>query len=81
MNVTKKKTRKCPICTNLIGTDPSSFRHACDEKAQGHCAKVSREQIELLEEIEGAMWFCDKSRCYVKSSIQTGLTEFETEID
>ena len=26
------------------------------------------------------MWFCDKSRS-VKSSIQTGLTEFKAEID
>ena len=38
-------------------------------------------QIELLEQIDGAMWFCDKCRCYVKGSIQTGVTEFKAEID
>ena len=27
------------------------------------------------------MWFCDKRRCYVKSSIQAGLKEFKAEID
>ena len=27
------------------------------------------------------MLFCDKCRCYVKSSIQTGLTDFKAEID
>ena len=35
----------------------------------------------MLQQIEGAMWFSEKSRCYVKSSIQTGLTEFKAEID
>ena len=27
------------------------------------------------------MRFCDKCRCYVKSSIQTGITEFKAEVD
>ena len=27
------------------------------------------------------MWFSDKCRCYVKSSIQTGLTEIRAEVD
>ena len=35
----------------------------------------------MLEQIEGAVWFSDKSRCNVKSSIQTGLTEFRSEVD
>ena len=76
----KNKTRKCLNCTNLIGTDPSIFCHACEKWTHEHCAKVSKEQIELLEQIEGAMWFSDKCR-YVKSSIQTGLTEYKAEID
>ena len=76
----KNKTRKCQNCTNLIGTDPSIFCHALEKWTHGHCAKVSKEQIELLKQKEVAMWFCDKCR-YVKSSIQTGLTEFKTEID
>ena len=75
------KTRKRLNCTNLIGTDPSIFCHACKKWKHGHCAKVSKEQFELLEQIEGAMWFCDKCRCYVKSSAQTRFTEFKTEID
>ena len=77
----KNKTQKCLNCTNLIGTDPSIFCQACKKWTPGHCAKVSEEQMELLEQIEGAMWFCDKCRCYVKCSIQTGLTEFKSEID
>ena len=77
----KNKTRKCLNCTNLIGSDLSIFCHACEKWTYGHCAKVSKEEIELLEQIEGAMWFCDKCRCYVKSSIQTGLTEFKVEGD
>ena len=76
----KNKARKCLNCTNLIGTDPSIFCHACEKWTHGYGAKVSKEQIELLEQIEGAMWFCDKCR-YVKSSIQTGLTEFKAELD
>ena len=47
----------------------------------GHCAKVSKEQIEVLEQIHGAMWFSDKCRCYGKRSIQTGLTEFKAEVN
>ena len=77
----KNKTRKCLNCTNLVGTDPSIFYHACEKWTQGHCAKVSKEQFELLEQLDGAMWFCDKCRCYVKGSIQTGLTEFRAEIN
>ena len=77
----KNKTRKCLNCTNLVGTDPSIFCHACEKGTHGHCAKVSKEQIELLEQIEGAMWFCDKCRCYAKRSIQTGLTEIKAEVD
>ena len=76
----KNKARKCLNCRNLIGTDPSIFCHACEKWTHGHCGKVSEEQIELLEQIERAMWFCDKCR-YAKSSIQTGLTEFKAEID
>ena len=34
----------------------------------------------MLKQIEGAVWFCDKNRCCVKSSIQTGLTEFKAVI-
>ena len=67
----KNKTRKCLNCTNLVGTDPSIFCHACEKWTHGHCAKVSKEQIELLEQIEGAMLFCDKGRCYAKRNIQT----------
>ena len=77
----KNKTRKCLICTNLIGTDPSIFCHAREKWTHGYCARVSKKQIELLKQIEGARWFCDKCRFYVKSSIQTGLTEFQAEID
>ena len=77
----RNKTRKCLSFTNLIGTDPSIFCHACEKWTHGHCAKVSKEQIELLEQIEGAMWFRDKCSCYVKSSIQTGLTDFKAETD
>ena len=77
----KNKTRKCLNCTNLIGTDPPIFCHACEKLIHGHCAKVSKEQIELLEEIEGAMCFCGKCCCQAKSSIQTGLTEIKAEID
>ena len=77
----KNKTRKCLNCTNLVGNDPSIFCHACEKWAHGHCVKVSKEQIQLLEQIEGAMWFCDKCRCYAKRSIQTGLTEFKAEVD
>ena len=33
----------------------------------------------MLEQIAGAMWFCDKCRCYVKSSAQTRFTEFKPE--
>ena len=77
----KIKTRKCLNCTNLIGTDPSIFCHACEKWTHGHCAKVSKEQIVLVEQIDGSMWFCDKCRCYVKGSIQTGPTEFKAEID
>ena len=77
----KNKTRKCLNCTNLVGTDPSIFCHACEKWTHGHCARVSKEQIELLEQIEGAMWFCDKCRCYAKRSIQMGLTEFKAEVD
>ena len=76
----KNKTRKCLNCTKLIGTYPSIFCHACEKWTHGHCAKVSKEQIEMLEQKEGAIWFCDKCR-YLKSSIQTGLTEFKAEID
>ena len=81
MNVTRKKTRKCLNCTNLVGTDASIFCHACEKWTHGHCAKVSKEQLGLLEQIEGAMWFCDEFRCYAKNSIQSGLTEFKVEID
>ena len=56
------------------------FCHAFEKWEHGHCAKVSKEQIELLEQIEGAMLFCDKCR-YVKSRALTGLTEFKAEID
>ena len=77
----KNKTRKCLKCTNLVGTDPSIFCHACEKWTHGHCAKVSKEQIELIEQREGAMWFSDKGRCYAKRSIQTGLTEFKAEVD
>ena len=77
----KNETRKCLNCTNLIATDPSIFCHACEKWTHGHSAKVSKEQMELLEQIEGAMWFCDKCRCYVKRSIQTRLTEFKAEVD
>ena len=77
----KNKTRKCLNCTNLVGTDSSIFCHACEKWTQGHCTKVSKEQTELLEQIEGTMWFCDKCRCYAKRSIQTGLTEFKAEVD
>ena len=51
------------------------------KKTHVHFAKVSKEQIELLEQIEGAKSFCDKCRCYAKRSIQTGLTEFKAEVD
>ena len=67
----KNKTRKSLNCTNLVGTDPSNFCYACEKWTDGQCANVSKEQIELLEQIEGAMWFCDKCRCYAKHSIQT----------
>ena len=77
----KDKTRKCLNCTNLVDTHPSSFCHACENWTHGHCAKVSKEQIELLEHIEDAMWSCDKCRCYAKRSIQTGLTELKAEVD
>ena len=77
----KNKTRKCLNCTNLVGTDPSIFCHACEKWRHGHCAKVSKKQIEFFEQIEGTMWFCDKYRCYAKRSIRTGLTEFKAEID
>ena len=61
----------------------SIFFLSCTPKewTHGHCAKISEEQIELLEQIEATMWLCDKCRCYVKSSGQTGLTEFKAEID
>ena len=75
----KNKTRKCLNCTNLIGTDPSILCHACEKWTLGHCAKVSKEQVDLLEQIEGAIG--SKCRCYVKSSIQTGLTEVKAEVD
>ena len=77
----KIKARKCLNCTNLAGTDPSIFCHACEIWSHEHCAKVSKEQIELLEKREGAMWFCDKCRCFAKRSIQTVLTDFKTEVD
>ena len=77
----KNKARKCLNCTNLIGADKSIFCHSCEKWKQGNCAEVSKEQIELLEQIEGAICFCDKYRCYVKSIVQTGLTEFTAEID
>ena len=80
----KNKTRKSLNCTNLIGTDPSMFCHACKKWTHGHCAKVSKVQIELLEQTEGAMWFCDRCRCCVKRSIQTRLRpsyKFKAEID
>ena len=77
----KNKTKKCLNCSNLVGTDPSIFCHAYEKWTHGHCVKVSKEQIELLEQIEGAMCFCDKCRCYAKRSIQTGLTEFKAEVD
>ena len=77
----KNETRKCLNCTNLIGTDPSIFCYACEKWTHGHCAKVGKEEIELLEQRGGAMWFCDKCRCFVKSSKETGLTEIKTEMD
>ena len=77
----KNEMRKCLNYTNLVGTDPSIICHACEKWTHGHCAKVSKEQIELLEQIEGAMWFCDKFRSYAKRSIQTRLTEFKAEVD
>ena len=76
----KNKTRKCLNCTNLIGTDPSIFCHASEKWTHEHCAKVSKDQIDMLEQTEGDLWFCDKCRCYVKSSILTGLKEFKAEI-
>ena len=77
----KNKTKNCLNCSILVGTDPSIFCHACKNWTHGHCAKVSKEQIELLEQIEDAIWFCDKCRCYAKRSIQKGLTEFKAEVD
>ena len=77
----KNKTRKGLNWTNLIITDASNLCHACKSWTHGHCAKVSKEQIKLLEQIESAMWFCDKCRCYEKSSIRTELTEFKAQID
>ena len=77
----KNKMRKCLNCTNLVGTEPSIFCHAREKWTHGHWAKVSKEQMELLEQTEGAMWFSDKCRCYAKRSMQTGLTEFKAEVD
>ena len=76
----KNKTRNSLNCKNLIGTDPF-FCHACSKWTHGHCAKVIKEQIELLEQLEGAMWFFDNCRFFVKNSIQTGFTEFKAEVD
>ena len=77
----KNETGKCLKCTTLVGTDPSIFCHACEKWTHGHCAKVSKQQTDLLEQIEGAMWFCDKCRCYAERSIQTGLTDFKADVD
>ena len=82
MNVTKKnKARKCLNCISLIGTDPPNFCHACKKWTDKHYPKSSKEQIELLEQREGDMCFCDKCRCYAKSSKWTGLKELKAEID
>ena len=77
----KIKTRNCLNFKNLIGIDPSIFCHACENWTNGHCAKVSEERIELLQQREGTMWFCDKCRCHAKNSLRRGLTEFKAEID
>ena len=77
----RNETKKRPCCTISIGTDPYIICHACEKWTHGHCAKVCNEQIELVERIDGAVWFCDKYRCYVKSSIQTGPKRVKAEID
>ena len=47
----------------------------------GTAQKLARIKPSCLEQMKGAMWFCDKCRCYSKRSILTGLTEFRAEVD
>ena len=82
LNVTRKiKRENVSIAQIWLVLIHLFFVMHAKKLTHGHCAKVSKEQIELLEQIEGAMWFCDKCRCYAKRGIQKGLTEFKAEVD
>ena len=54
-NKKKRKRENVSIAQNWLVLIHLFFCHACEKWTHWHCAKVSNEQIELLEQIEGAM--------------------------
>ena len=75
------KNRLCSSCSTPVGSDPSIFCDSCGNLIHGSCAQLSKEKIELLEQTDGAMWFCTSCHPTKKGTLQCGLANINANIE
>ena len=75
------KNRLCSSCSTPVGTDPAIFCDSCGSLTHGSCAQLSKEKIELLEQIDGAIWFCTSCRPTIKATLQIGIPSINANIE
>ena len=75
------KNRLCSSCSTPVGSDPSIFCDSCGNLIHGSCAQLSKEKIELLEQTDGAMWFCTSCHPTIKGTLQCGLANINANIE
>ena len=75
------KTRICISCPNTIGNEPAIFCDSCEKWSHGNCVGLTKQQIDVINETDGAMWFCKQCRPTVKTTIQSGLPNLRLELE
>ena len=75
------KTRICISCPNTIGNEPANFCNSCEKWSHGNCVGLTKHQIDVINETEGAMWFCKQCRPTVKTTVQSGLPNLRLELE
>ena len=68
-------------CPNTIGNEPAIFWDSCEKLSHGNYVGLTKRDIDVINETEGAIWFCKQCRPTVETTIQSGLPNLRLELE